>query len=361
MRNVKGKVCNSYRAYKMLYYAILDAIIMNMFLRHLNLEDIDQEIKIPFATMNKEEKLSWLYDVSNSIVEEWFFCGQSDIFIKCKDVVGDPEHPDNYWVSTLEDGRVKCHFCEKTYAYTGSLRSHEAKCHNVKIGMSKKTKKEKKKDELQNHIVMLFKLILLHKNLDTAVDMGDGERVVRSAKYELPIYNLTNKTKYLIGSVHLTSLTSGLLPADQSERLISNRFVNLQGGSNNNISLDEYLEMLNRDTKVTCSAHQTKESILQHSKEYPHLVNFVHHFDNITHLKGKKGFHHIPTYQADVQKITKDLMQENVLSYKTGRTMQCQDLIKDRNPFDSAYFGLRTMIHRHQPTVPYHRLRNTHI
>lgn len=46
----------------------------------------------------------------------FFFCGQSDIFIKCKDVEGDPEHPDNYWVSTLEDARVKCHFCEKTYA-----------------------------------------------------------------------------------------------------------------------------------------------------------------------------------------------------------------------------------------------------
>uniref|UniRef100_K1RXJ2 Uncharacterized protein n=1 Tax=Magallana gigas TaxID=29159 RepID=K1RXJ2_MAGGI len=35
---------------------------------------------------------------------------------------------------------------------------------------------------------MLFKLILIHRNLDEAVDMGDGERSTRSAKYELPIY-----------------------------------------------------------------------------------------------------------------------------------------------------------------------------
>ncbi|CAC5414675.1 unnamed protein product [Mytilus coruscus] len=192
MRNVKGKVCNSYRAYQLLYYAILDAIILNRFLRHLHLEEVDQEINIPqFSDMSNEEKLSCLNEISESILEE----------------------------------RV----------------------------------------------------------------------------------NL------------------GVLPPDQSERLIANRFVNLQGGTNNNISLDEYLEMLNRDTKVTCSGHQTKKSILKHSKEYPHLVNFASHFDNITNLTGKKGFHHLPSYQADVQTIAKDLLQENVLTYKTSRIIKCKE------------------------------------
>jgi hypothetical protein len=35
-----------------------------------------------------------------------------------------------------------------------------------------------------------------------------------------------------------TALTSGVLPAEKSERLITNRFVNVQGGRNNNIALD---------------------------------------------------------------------------------------------------------------------------
>jgi hypothetical protein len=39
---------------------------------------------------------------------------------------------------------------------------------------------------------------MLHRNLDTAVDMGDGERCVRSAKYELPIYNKTENKIYQI-------------------------------------------------------------------------------------------------------------------------------------------------------------------
>ena len=59
--------------------------------------------------------------------------------------------------------------------------------------------------------LMPFKLVILYKNLDTSIDMGDGERAVRSAKYELPINNITNKVKYAIGSIHLTSLTSDIL------------------------------------------------------------------------------------------------------------------------------------------------------
>lgn len=50
--------------------------------------------------------------------------------------------------------------------------------------------------------------------------MGDRQRVVRSAKYELPIYNLTNKVKYMIGSIHLKALTSCILPEHQKNRLI---------------------------------------------------------------------------------------------------------------------------------------------
>lgn len=82
--------------------------------------------------------------------------------------------------------------------------------------------------------------------------MGDGERSVRSTKYELPIYNRTRKVKYVIGSIHLSALTSGVLEEEQCERLVANRFVNVQGGRNNNIALDEYLEILNRESKIAC-------------------------------------------------------------------------------------------------------------
>lgn len=98
--------------------------------------------------------------------------------------------------------------------------------------------------------------------------MADGNRSVRSAKYELPVYNLTNKTKYANGSIHLIALTESILSDEQRVRLTANRFINLQGGVNNNMALDEYVKLLNCDSKIACSGFKTKESVLYHSKVF---------------------------------------------------------------------------------------------
>lgn len=146
-------------------------------------------------------------------------------------------------------------------------------------------------DELFNYIVLVFKLTALLKNLDTAIDMGDGARSVRSAKYEMPIFNKTNKLKYVIGCVHLVDMSENphTLTSQQRERFIANRTINLQGGKNNNIALDEYIEMINRDSKNIVSGHQTKENIIERSKQFPHLISYVKYFDVISKIKAKKG------------------------------------------------------------------------
>ena len=75
----------------------------------------------------------------------------------------------------MENDRVKYHFCEKSYMYTGSLKSHESNVHHVKIEKEKTRSKPIQTDQLYDYILMLFKLVMLHRNLDTAVDMGDGQ------------------------------------------------------------------------------------------------------------------------------------------------------------------------------------------
>ena len=161
-------------------------------------------------------------------------------------------------------------------------------------------------------------------------------------------------------SVHLTALTSstGILSEEQRQRLVANRFVNVQGGQKNNIALDEYLEMVNRDSKVVCTRNQMKERIILHSKVYPHIVNFVKHFDEIANIRQKKGFHHLPSYQSDVKKVLQDLMQNDILVYDPNRKRHCQKFVIDRNPFVNSFKKLPIMIHRYKPTLPFCRLRN---
>lgn len=187
--------------------------------------------------------------------------------------------------------------------------------------MSKKQRRDKgkSKDELYGYMLLLFKLSLLHKNLDNAVDIADGTRSIKSAKYELLIYNYTNKTKYAIGSIHLIAMPEGLLNKELKERLTANRFINLQGGKNNNMALDEYVELLNRNSKIACSGFQTKKNLIAHSKEFPHIINLTKHFDMICEVTGRKGFHTVPSYLEDVQRVLKELVEINALSVIESR------------------------------------------
>lgn len=63
---------------------------------------------------------------------------------------------------------------------------------------------------MYDYFVMLFKFVILYKNLDIVVDMGDGERVVKLVKYEIFVYYLINKVKYFIGLIYLILLIFGI-------------------------------------------------------------------------------------------------------------------------------------------------------
>lgn len=360
-RNVKGKVKNSFRAYKHLYYTIFDAICCILFLKEFKLDNIEDEIELPenFSDKTNEEKIEWLNSICLEVVQKWFF-ENDDMFQQLREVLENPDHPENYWVANEQDGRFSCHFCDKFYLNVGSLKTHEVSKHQYVIQKAEKTKKTttSSDDELFNYILLLFKLTGLLRNLDTVIDMADGRRSVRSCKYELPVFNKTEKMKYVIGCIHLTALSEEILSEEQQERLVANRTINLQGGKNNNIALDEYLEMLNRDSKDIVTGHQTKESIIAHSKQYPHLINYIKHFDVMSDVRQRKGFHKLPSYKADVMKVAKELLDVKALDYTKKRTLICKELCTDRNPFENSYKGLATFIHRHKPMIPFSRLRN---
>lgn len=119
--------------------------------------------------------------------------------------------------------------------------------------------------------------------------------------------------------------------------------------------------MLDRDSKVACSGYQTRYIIILHSKEYPNLINFVKHFDQISCIRERKGFHYLPSYQTDVEKVLKDLMENNVLVYNPQRKLHCQKLSTDRNPYSNSFLRLSSMIHRHRLNPPLSGLRNPHL
>jgi hypothetical protein len=73
----------------------------------------------------------------------------TDICKSLREVLSDPDHPENYWTENISGDRIKCHFCDKDYAFIGSLQSHESKVHNVVV---KKVKNKNDSDEVQDYI-----------------------------------------------------------------------------------------------------------------------------------------------------------------------------------------------------------------
>lgn len=242
-----------------------------------------------------------------------------------------------------------------------SLIIHEKVKHGYNESTKNTTAKDEDKDDLFNCIILLFRLCALHKNLDSAVDMADGARSVRSAKYEALLYNKTSKTKYLIGSVNFTIRTSGILSKDQTERLIQNRFINVSGGKNRNMALDEYVEFINRVIKCASPGHQTKESLIKHSKDFPFLVESVPHFDDMGDVRGRKDFHYVPSYREDLKIVINELIPIQAFEKQPGRQFHCRKLSQNRNPVFSSFRNFPLMVLRHKPSLPFRRMCNRRV
>lgn len=105
---------------------------------------------IDFEKFSSNDKISWLNGISREILQEYFFESQNDIMHDLREIITDISHPENYYLSNLENDRVQCHFCPKSYAYVGSLKAHEEKVHGAKTPISKPSN-EKVKDELGDH------------------------------------------------------------------------------------------------------------------------------------------------------------------------------------------------------------------
>lgn len=86
----------------------------NLFLKEFNIQDLDEPIPLPkdFEKASSEEKIRWIEDVCAKVVDKYFFEECTDIMDKLRIVVMDVQHPTNYWIANIENGRVYCNHCE---------------------------------------------------------------------------------------------------------------------------------------------------------------------------------------------------------------------------------------------------------
>lgn len=132
----------------------------------MNSKSVDEEILVPedFDNKTDKEKAEWIDGISRQILKKWFFEESDDICENLREIISNPDHPDNYWISIMQyDRRFKCHLCNKTYTSTAITCSiMKKKYHDVNIEKPKQRKSGT--DEVNEYILMLFRLTLLLKN-----------------------------------------------------------------------------------------------------------------------------------------------------------------------------------------------------
>lgn len=110
----------------------------------MNSKSVDEEILVPedFDNKTDKEKAEWIDGISRQILKKWLFEESDDICEKLREIISNPDHPDNHWISNMQDdGRFKCHHCNKTYKYSNTLQYHKKKYHDVNIEKPKAQKK----------------------------------------------------------------------------------------------------------------------------------------------------------------------------------------------------------------------------
>ena len=157
-----------------------------------------------------------------------------------------------------DDGRFICFFpgCGKTFAVNGKrMKDHES-THSIPITHSDSqgllfssdisTRAVSGRDDMFHYQCSLLEYGMLILNFWDAIKEGDGKRVFRCWKFQLPYLRKdTGSTKYVLEALGLMFQVYAVLSPRHLHELIWNRTALLKG-SGHNIPLDLLLEFFNR-------------------------------------------------------------------------------------------------------------------
>ena len=123
-------------------------------------------------------------------------------------------------------------------------------------------------DMLHEHSIQLLSIGLMYMYFRDAIKEGDGERMLRSWRYMLPIFVATGRKNYAKEAL-LFIAHQELIPGRLSQQMLWSRFVNTTGGAGHNIPADLHNEHLNKLCKNSVKAlgsNKTKKGVTRTGK-----------------------------------------------------------------------------------------------
>ena len=180
-------------------------------------------------------------------------------------------------------------------------------------------------DYKHNYICALLREGLLDMARLDAVKEGDGERIMRHWRYDFVYFSINRHHNYRLLSFRLIAQVYALLTPRMAARVIHNRTVNVHGGDGHNISLDIFLEFLNKEVKEDLKRSGSTltpklRDRVGRSKQV--LDELLHVFDQEVELFTGIGRHSKPDWSGEISQMVKDLKCEDFFQTHPGRQFQ---------------------------------------
>lgn len=132
-----------------------------MFLDEFEIVNFDDVIPLPdnFGVKSDDEKKVWINEICGNLLKKrHFFNEGNDLMETLREILNDPNHPENCWISNMNDGRVQFHFYERCLCRI--TQKHEETKRNAKVPpvIKPKTSKESdtRSDDFEIYFIVLF-------------------------------------------------------------------------------------------------------------------------------------------------------------------------------------------------------------
>ncbi|XP_061185837.1 uncharacterized protein LOC133193939 [Saccostrea echinata] len=224
----------------------LDALITGACLHLLEKDNLDskpnrkQEL---FEAQSTDDKYKFLRQIAKDILDR--YVNLNPDLRRFEEKVQELD-VQSQQIKDMFDHRLQkyiCVSCEKQYKKVGHLKRHLKEKHLWDFTETE-TEEEEKPYRISLYRASLMKCLLLLKDTNDGYNMGDGDRIMINAKFQMLLSGVCNHTKYQIWLFRFLAYYHCILSPRDAHEYKWNCTSNLSGGTGHNILNDNLVEIM---------------------------------------------------------------------------------------------------------------------
>ena len=328
-RDVKLDMTAAYRQCKNFFDDVLDGHITAAACHYFAITDTTDQPKknkMPYLLehSSKENQLEWLLSVASDIIDIYVMEQSRAI----PDIYEDTEYMESQLGNLqIRDAHkpFKCPHCDKAYKGFHWLRRHMKEKHGVSINLAPPQRSDPSQTEYDgvfNVASAFMKIGLLYRDTDDSYRMGDGNRLIRNAKYELLHFDQGHHIKYRLWMWRMLAYVKAILSEKEAYEYTWNMSFNYGQGLGHLIPNDNLVEINVHLMKEQCrrmGANVTYEGARKWVKCLKYMHDMSDRLNKECKIKKRSTKHSEADRKEEIRTIVRELCDTSIFEFQPGR------------------------------------------